>query len=371
MRVTSRHMPDPESNPRASRAGLGTRSGGASGASGAAYTRQGAAAALQLPAFKRARRPADPEPMWVDALVLALIGILAWSGARRGAAIAGVQLVGLPLAYAGAVGGAFAFGPALARELGWAEAAGTLAAGTAGLVLVQLFVSALARTLRDRAEPDGPSQAVGAVFGALRGALFALPLLWLAGLSEGARVAGVRPELPDLSGAHLPALGSGVLGSGAKAVLDESAPSGRLAVQLVSRPTETVEAFQKVVADPRFVNLQRDGNFWQDVERGAVRAALARPNARALVNDRAFRARLGELGVVSADAVTNPRSFESELSLALAELGPRLEAVRNDPALAELLADPEVRASLQSGNTLALLRDARFRELVSRATSAR
>jgi hypothetical protein len=86
------------------------------------------------------------------------------------------------------------------------------------------------------------------------------------------------------------------------------------------------------------------------------------------VNDRAFRARLGEVGVVSPDAVQNARGFEAELSLALAELGPRLEAVRNDPALDELLADPEVRASLQSGNTLALLGDPRFRALVSRAS---
>jgi hypothetical protein len=307
--------------------------------------------------------------MWVDALVLAGIAFLAWSGARRGAAVAGVQLVGLPLAYAGAVAAAFAFGPALAREVGWSEAVASLAAGTAGLALVQLFVSALTRALREPSEDlPGSSQALGAVFGALRGALFALPLLWLAGLAEGARVAGVRPELPDLSGAQLPALGSGVLGAGAEAVLDERAPAGRMAVHFVSRPAETLEALQHVVSDPRVVSLQRDAAFWRDVERGAVRAALAKPSARALVDDRTFRARLGEVGVVSPEAVKNARSFESELSLALAELGPRLEAVRNDPALDELLADPEVRASLQSGNSLALLRDPRFRALVSRAS---
>jgi hypothetical protein len=307
--------------------------------------------------------------MWVDALVLAMIALLAWRGARRGAAVAGVQLVGLPLAYAGAVGAAFAFGPALAREVGWSETPSSVAAGTVGLVGVQLFVSAVARALRARdEEPGGSSQAVGAVFGALRGALFALPLLWLAGLAEGARVAGVRPELPDLSGAQLTALGSGVLGAGAGAVLDESAPGGRMAVRFVSHPAETLEALQQAVSDPRVVSLQRDAAFWRDVERGAVRAALAKPTARALVNDRAFRAQLGDVGVVSPEAVKNARSFESELSLALAELGPRLEAVRNDPALEELLADPEVRASLQSGNSLALLRDPRFRALVSRAS---
>jgi hypothetical protein len=307
--------------------------------------------------------------MWVDGLVLLLIALLTWFGARRGAAVAGVQLVGLPLAYGGAAGGAFAFGPALAAELGWSEAVGTLAAGSAGLVLVQLLVSALTRVLRKPREELAPSsQAVGAVFGALRGALFALPLLWLAGFAEGARVTGVRPELPDMSGAMLPALGSGVLGAGAEQLLDTREPGPRVAVHLVKQPAATLEAFQGVVSDPRVVNLQRDGSFWRDVERGAVNAALAKPAARALVNDRRFRVKLRDAGVVSDEAVKDARHFELELALALAEIGPRLESVRNDPALEELLADPEVRASLQSGNTLALLRDPRFRALVSRAS---
>ena len=307
--------------------------------------------------------------MWVDGLVLVLIGLLTWFGARRGAAVAGVQLVGLPLAYGGAFGGAFAFGPALARELGWSDIAGTVAAGSAGLLVVQLGVSALTRVLKKpREEVPAASAAFGAVCGALRGAFFALPLLWLAGFAEGARVTGVRPEIPDMSGAMLPALSNGMLGAGAEQLLDTREPGGRVAVHLVKQPAATLEAFQGVVSDPRVVTLQRDGAFWRDVERGAVNAALAKPAARALVNDRRFRTRLRDVGVVSAEAVKDARQFESELALALAEIGPRLEAVRNDPALEELLADPEVRASLQSGNTLALLRDPRFRALVSRAS---
>ena len=287
----------------------------------------------------------------MDALVLALIGLLAWSGARRGAAIAGVQLVGLPLAYAGAVGGAFAFGPALARELGWAEAAGTLTAGTAGLVLVQLFVSALVRTLRDRAEPDGPSQAVGAVFGALRGALFALPLLWLASLAEGARSAGVRPELPDLSGAQLPALGTDVLGAGADALLDARAPGGRVAAHFVRRPAETLEAFQQVVSDPRVISFSATATSGRTSSaarcarrsRGPRRASWCRtaPSAGGSASSASSRPRPSRARAASSPSSRSPS----------AELGPRLESIRSDPALAELLADPEVRASLQSGNT--------------------
>lgn len=329
-------------------------------------------AALHLPAVKGGRRDADRKAMWLDGLVIVLIACLAWAGARRGAAIAGVQLLGQPLACAAAAGGALWWGPMLARQLGTSGTLGALAAGTAAYVLMLLSLALLKRVIRGGDdEPEAGSRALGALFGALRGALYALPVLWLAGLSEGARVAGVWPGLPDLSGAQLPAVGNALLGGGAHVLLDEAAPGDRMTMQLVRQPGETVEAFQKLVADPRFASLQRDTGFWGDVERGAVNAALARPDARALVDDRAFRARLGALGVVSPAAVANPHSFESELSLALAELGPRLAAVRDDPAFAELLADPAVRASVQSGNSLALLRDARFRGLVSKATSAR
>jgi hypothetical protein len=306
--------------------------------------------------------------MWLDLAILALIAFLAGFGARSGAALAGLRLAALPLAYAGALGAAWAFGPALGRELGWSETAGALGAGSAGFLLAQLLISAGTRALRRETSHPPASQALGAVFGALRGALFALPVLWLAGLAEGARVSGVRPELPDLSGAHLPALGGDVLGAGARQVVDTDTAGGRFALGMMARPTETIAALQKVVQDPRVIALQRDGQFWHDVERGAVPAALARPSARALVGDRRFRAQAAEIGAVSPEAGKDPRLFQTELALALAELGPRLRSVKEDPALSELLDDPEVRASLQSGNTLALLGDPRFRALVSRAT---
>ena len=306
--------------------------------------------------------------MWLDLSILALIVFLAGFGARSGAAVAGLRLAALPLAYAGAIAAAWAFGPALGRELGWPDPAGALLAGTVGLLGVQFLISLGTRALRSESSPPPTSQALGAVFGALRGALFALPVLWLAGLSEGARLAGVQPDLPDLSTARLPALGGEVLGAGVRQVVDGDTAAGRFTVGLVSRPAATIEALQQVVQDQRVLTLQRDGAFWDDVERGAVPAALARPATRALVGDRAFRARLAEIGAVSPEAAHDAHRFQTELAIALADLGPRLQAVRNDPALTALLEDPEVRASLQSGNTLALLTDERFRALVARTT---
>lgn len=307
--------------------------------------------------------------MWLDAGVLVLIVFLAGFGARAGAPAAGLRLVSLPLAYAGALLCAWAFGPALGRELGWSDTAGGLLAGTVGFLGIQALLWLVTRAVRQREESPAPtSQALGAVFGALRGALYALPILWLAGLAEGARVAGIQPELPDLSSAQLPALGGQVIGAGASALLDEKEAGDRFALQVASRPAETVAGLQQVLHDKRVTDLQRDGRFWEDVERGAVSSALARPAARALVADPKFRSRLAGIGAVSPDAGRDAHLFQVELALALAELGPKLEAVRSDPALASLLEDPAVRESVQNGNTLSLLRDPRVRSLVSHAT---
>ena len=328
----------------------------------AARRRRGATSWFKAPAGL-----VDSGAVWLDALMLALIAWLAWAGARAGPGVAGLRLLGLPLAYGAALAAGYAFGPALTRELGWSSLAATLAAGSAGLLGVQVSMHLLTRAARERAdEPTAASQALGAVLGGLRGALYVLPILWLGGLAEGARTSGLRPELPDLSSARLPQLATRAIGAGAGAVVDARAPGGRMAVQLAAHPGEAVAALQGVVADPRCVVLQGDTGFWREVERGAVTTALARPAARALVNDRAFRARLATIGAVSPGAARQGRVFEVELAAALAEVGPRLAAIRSDPAFAALRDDPALRASLASGNSLALLRDPRFRALVSR-----
>ena len=52
----------------------------------------------------------------------------------------------------------------------------------------------------------------------------------------------------------------------------------------------------------------------------------------------------------------------------LAQVGPRIHAIRNDPALAELAQDPEVQNALKSGDGVSLLlAHPEFRRLVDRA----
>ena len=51
----------------------------------------------------------------------------------------------------------------------------------------------------------------------------------------------------------------------------------------------------------------------------------------------------------------------------LEQIGPRIRRIKDDPAFLELAQDPAVGAALESGNSLALFSDPRFRDLVNRA----
>lgn len=307
--------------------------------------------------------------MWLDALILILVAALAFGGFRRGGVEAGVRLAGLPLAYGAAALAFLHGGTAAAAPFGAPGWVGGPISGTLAFIIVHAGVGMAALAIRQRTEwISQPSRFAGLCLGAARGLIFALPLLWLANFAEGARVSGLRPDLPDLSGALLPSVTEPAFQAGSAVLVDESDASSRMTARMVSQPGVVLGAAQGILSDARMRTLQADAGFWADVERGAVTSAMRRPTFRELARDGAFRRNLGSLGLISADAVGDPRIFELELAQVLSDVGPRLSAVRNDPEFQKLMNDPELRRRLQQGETVALLGHPGFRAMLARAS---
>jgi uncharacterized membrane protein required for colicin V production len=312
--------------------------------------------------------------MALDLLLLALVGVAAGFGAARGALASAVGLGALLGAYAAALLAAPSLGPGLAAASGLPPVLGAPVAGILAFALAHVLLRLLGRWLRrvearrvglDRSALD---RIGGAILGALRGGLTAALLAWLALLADGLRVSGMAPSLPPLGHSAAASLTGSAVEAGALAALGED-PAGRVAARLAGRPAETLAELDAVLADPRVVALREDALFWSEVEHGETDVALHRASFVRLARDTALRRRLHGLGVVDERAAEDPAAFRDAMAEVLAELGPRLRALREDPDLERLLQDPEAVAMARSGNHLGLVSDPRVRAIAARAVA--
>jgi membrane protein required for colicin V production len=317
-------------------------------------------------------RPIQPA-MWLDVLALAILAAFAGLGAARGALAGAMGLVALLAGYAAAVFAAPRWGEDAARAFGAPGWLGLPLAGTLGFVLgfsAAALVGAVLRRLerrgRDGARSPG-DRVVGGLFGALRGALLVLMLAYLALWTEALRTTGGVESLPSVGDSSAATLAGSLVETGVEAALGDADPSGRVMAQVAARPGPALAGLQQLLEEPAIAALKDDRLFWTHVEYGNVDAALNQPSFLQISYDRELRARLCELGFVDARAVEDPEVFRAEAARVLAALGPQLRELQQDPELQELMRDPDVLASVQSGDTFALLADARFRAVVGRA----
>jgi len=318
--------------------------------------------------------------MWLDVFLVGLLAVFALLGSWRGALESGLRLVALAASYGAAVFAAGRWGPGVAEALGVPPLLGMPLAGTAAFLGCHLLfhvVLVLARSAdRDRRAGlprTSGDRALGGIFGLARGAIFALLLAWL-GLVAGVlreTQAPVAAVLPDPTESALAQWSGRVVGAGAREAFGgDASPGAAFAGALAANPADTLVAARRVLAHPGIVELQRDGEFWNLLENGSADFALARPSYRALAADPGLRAELASLGMIDAEAASDPSAFTAALRPALEEVGARLARLRTDPEVQALLHDPEIAGLIEQGDTLGLLTHPSFQDLVRRVTTS-
>jgi len=311
--------------------------------------------------------------MLFDALALGLLVIFIGLGARRGALAGFLRVATMFAAYAAGLFAAAKFANLISILSGSSRLLSGAIAGCGVFLVVYAALSIVSALLihRERAnrDDDEPRGAVdrmgGAFFGAGQGALALLLLGVLGSFLDAAHAAGLPQGSASAGNSYLVGSARRVMSAGVSAAMG-SGPGGTLAAKLVSNPSAAVVSTQKLLADPRIAALQQDVLFWQYLSTGEVDLALARGSFNAIVYDEALRGQLADLGLVSEGARNDPDPFRTELRATLVEVAPRIQAIRNDPALAELAAKPEIQAAMSRGDSFALLTDPDFRRIVDR-----
>lgn len=306
---------------------------------------------------------------WIDLAGVGLLGVFVGIGAMRGFVAGILGVIALVVAYALAyLSTSWLAGP-LAKLLGIEPLLASALAGLGVFMLAYLLLSVASgiwlRRRRRRSKGIAPSDRLGgALLGGAQGALVALLVYWVFGQAQASGLFGERREPSVLVQAS-----QSVVKTGAEVVLGGQ-DGNPLAARVLADPVGTANQLQAVLETPAMSELQGDELFWQYVSSGAIDSALNQASFMRAANDAELRRRIVELGVMPEEARSDPRAFREASRDALEQVAPRLQAIRNDPALPALAADPEVRRALETGDVLSLATHPEIRDLVSRALAA-
>ncbi|HTF36518.1 MAG TPA: CvpA family protein [Myxococcota bacterium] len=314
--------------------------------------------------------------MSVDLLSLLILVAYIAIGAWRGALASALGIFTLIAAYGLSLLAGAKLGDAAAARLSVAPLLGTVLVGAIAFTAAMVVLGIASRMLlahERRGLGDEPLSALerlgGALLGGLRGAVVVLLVGWLTAWVDGVATAVPESMLPRLGPSHVGQLAERAVEAGAGAALDQQSPGGRITVQLLAHPGESIEGLKGALANGRLEALRDDSAFWEALEGGDLQAALARGSFRSLPYDPELRHDFAQMGLVARSAADSPPAFEQAIVDATRQVAPRLAGIRSDPQFQSLLQDPKVLDALQRGDRWALLSDPRFQLLAVRLGS--
>jgi uncharacterized membrane protein required for colicin V production len=308
---------------------------------------------------------------------LVVLGLLGYSGWRRGLLLMGLSLVGLATAYGSAyllyrpvgrvIGDLLSLQPILAYPLG----------GIAVflLVIIAFFVVGrlvkrrlrrrrLRKIVEGRRSLRWADRAGGALLGAAYGGVLVLLIAWALLLLRT-----LAPDsVPDVQDSFTGRLAKPLVERFAYAVTHHTSESPALAdaaSRFAASPARSSEDLKALARDKRFQSLFGDPSSLSALADPSGRAAARDPTLRRLARDPAFVDRAGRLGLLETDSADRLSAPEVQRQLA-ERLGPMARAIRDlsrDPEVRRLMKDPELASRLERREMLALANDPKFNRL--------
>lgn len=319
---------------------------------------------------------------------LAIVALFTWRGYQKGFLGSITKLLSFVIAYPAAI---FLTKPFANLLRGFTNLDGLMLFLVAGCsifliasLVVTLVLGGIAKLVPHNEFTETGSKIGGTVFGVLVGSLFGLIAVYLIGIAkpQTSPVADTakKPPVKQMTAAEAESIQKYVVSEDAPAPSSQDSFIDLTAKKLVSTAASTAvgvitsddaskQLTKTITQDPQATlghvqNMVNDGEFKQLLNNPEFQQELSKGNAQALLQNKDFQELMQNPDMRAIIASEN-KDAASEQAAAekMIQAWQKVETLRNDPRVLNIVNDPAFQAQLNSPNKLPLLMNPSMREL--------
>jgi uncharacterized membrane protein required for colicin V production len=306
-------------------------------------------------------------------IFIIVVAFFAYRGFRHGFVKSLSRISGLVAGYLAAILFATPVSGLIEQQFPLAGMAAFIIASLVLFVGAGIAVSVVFRLINKliaEKETSSPLSCVGgAAIGLVMGLVVAIVVVWSFAFVRDMDAQDNAPGLRNTDSNTIEKLAGRVMGTALESVMsraDAQPEVINLSSAMIQSPAEIAKRVQRLSASADLQTLLQDPQNQAVLDSGDIIALQELPAFQQLVNNPDMLALIKSAGMVDQSATGNnssSKNAEVVLATQMSDIWLRMEQVKNDQRVQEILNDPEFQQKIESGNPVTLLTNTRLLEL--------
>jgi len=308
---------------------------------------------------------------WPLVLFLAVVAIFAYRGYQKGLLRSLSRVLSLLAGYTASILYTEQVSAILASRFELEGIVSFIAAGLglffAAGVAVSIVFWIVAQLMPAQETPSTASALGGLAVGSMVGVIVAIIAVWSFTFVRDFRASPEVDELAQTDRSKIETLASKVAGKAVNTAMSLGSVNpevARLSAAMIEAPAEISQHARQLMSSADFQALLADPQTRAALESGDTRALQQLPAFQNLVKNPDFLALAESTGMLT-DVAEGTGPSDAILATRMTEIWGRVERVKNDARVQEILGDPEFQQKVQSGNPMDMLTNPRLMELAN------
>ena len=308
---------------------------------------------------------------WPLVLFLAVVAFFAYRGYRKGLLRSLSRVLSLLAGYAASILFTEQASAILASRF---QLEGIISFITAALglffaagIAVSIVFWIIAQLMPAQETPSTASSFGGLAIGSMVGVIVAIIAVWSFTFVRDFRASPELDGTAQTDKSKIETIASQVAGKAVTTAMSLGSVNpevAKLSAAIIEAPAEISQHAQQLMSSDDLQALLADPQTQAVMGSGDVNALQKLPAFQRLVKNPDFLALAKSAGMLTDDAGNNASS-DAILATQMTEIWARVQQVKNDERVQEILSDPEFQQKVQSGNPVDLLTNPRLLELAN------